>query len=126
MIPNDTISPATNMMLRVKSSAVKPDWRCCATVPKGLQVARGRSAHIRNMTVNMGMKEVSRKHGGRDSTPKIDFCHLPVSIYMYLSKTAFLKAHPYAKDSTLICTAYSLDMQKSSVLIIIPLTHTCT
>ena len=83
MTPSDTISPATNMMLRVKSSAVKPDWRCCATVPKGFLVVRGRSAHIRNTTVNIGMKEVSRNRGGRDSTPKIDFCHLPISTCIY-------------------------------------------
>ena len=83
MTPSDTISLATSMMLPAKSSAVKPDWRCCATVPKGFLAVRGRSAHIRNVTVNIGMKEVSRKHGGRDSTPKIDFCHLPISTRIY-------------------------------------------
>ena len=83
MTPSDTISLATNRMLQVKSSAVKPNWRCCATVPKGFLVVRGRSAHIRNTTVNIEMKEVSRKRRGRDSTPKIDFCHLPISTCIY-------------------------------------------
>ena len=93
--PSDTISPATNMMLPAKSSAVKPNWKCCAVVPKGFLAVRDRSAHTRNMTVSIGMKEGFRKHGGRDTTQKID--------YLYVSiQNSFSKSHPYAQDLTLI------------------------
>ena len=77
MIQSSTNSPATNMMLPVRSSGAKPDWRCCAMVPKGFPVVKERSAHTRSMMMNIGTEEESRKHGGRNSTWKIDFFHLP-------------------------------------------------
>jgi len=77
MIQSGTNSPATNMMLPVRSSGAKPDWRCCAMVPKGFPVVKERSTHTRSMMMNIGTEEESRKHGGRNSTWKIDFCHLP-------------------------------------------------
>ena len=50
---------------------------------KGFHSRERQKRPYQNMTVNIGMKEVSRKHGGRDSTPKIDSCHLPVSTCIY-------------------------------------------
>ena len=47
---------------------------------------------------SIGMKEGSRKHGGRDSTQKIDYLHVCI-------QNGFSKSHPYAKDLTLIWAA---------------------
>ena len=66
-----TTSPATTMMPLVKSSGVRPDWRCCGMGQEGSPVVKGRSAFTRNMKMNTGMEEGSRRHGGiRDSAQK--------------------------------------------------------
>jgi len=90
-----TTSPATSMMPLVKSSSVRPDWRCCGMGQEGSPVVKGRSACTRNMTMNIGMEEGSRRHGGiRDSAQKNETFSA-----ICLPKKAFLKATPVLKNS---------------------------
>ena len=93
-----TTSAAISMMPQVKSSGVKPDSRCCGVGQEGSPVVKGRSAHTRNVTMNIGMEEGSRRHGGiRDSTQNETF--LPS---IYKSNPGFSKSHHSSKEFTVL------------------------